>query len=214
MRRGNIKGDQESEMSINIKHRWHGCVLATGETVKAAAECGKADLWGAGLREADLSVADLRGADLRRADLRGANLRRANLTVANLRGANLRGADLSVADLRGADLREVSVGTLEIPVVSNIDAAILAAIETPGCGLEMNNWHTCKTTHCRAGWAIHLAGEKGYELEKRVSPVTAGALIYAVSRPGKRVPDFYASNEDALADLRQCAAKSQNLDIS
>ena len=34
----------------------------------------------------------------------------------------------------------------------------------------------------------------------------AGALIYAVSRPGVPVPNFYASNDDALADMRACAA--------
>jgi uncharacterized protein YjbI with pentapeptide repeats len=114
--------------------------------------------------------------------------------------ADLRGANLRCADLRGADLRDV-------PIVPNIDSAILAAIEKAGCSLEMRSWHTCETTHCRAGWAITLAGEAGKLLEDRVGSSVAGVLIYAASRPGKPIPDFYTTNDEALADLRACAAE-------
>jgi hypothetical protein len=41
-------------------------------------------------------------------------------------------------------------------------------------------------------------------LEKLVGPKAAGALIYAAST-GDPVPDFYASNVEALADIRACA---------
>ena len=149
-------------------------------------EGSRADLSGADLRRADLSGADLRGADLRRADLSG--------------------ADLSGADLRGADLRRADRSGAEIPVIPNIDAAILAAVGQEGCTLDMANWHRCGTTHCRAGWAIHLAGKVGYALERQVGPNAAGALIYSASRPGQRVPDFMASNDEAMADMRACAA--------
>jgi hypothetical protein len=99
-----------------------------------------------------------------------------------------------------------------IPTVDDIDRRILAAIEAGGT-LDMCAWHTCGTTHCRAGWAIHLAGDAGYELEKAVGPSAAGALIYAASRPGMAVPDFYASSEDALRDIRERAlAKDPQLD--
>ena len=91
------------------------------------------------------------------------------------------------------------------PVVENIDAAILAAVEAGG-RLEMSDWHTCETTHCRAGWAITLAGLPGKILEERYGPGVAGALIYASSRPGRRVPNFVTSNDEAMADLRACAA--------
>jgi hypothetical protein len=90
-------------------------------------------------------------------------------------------------------------------VVESIDAAILAAIERGGT-LKMNDWHTCKTTHCRAGWAVTLAGEPGKALEDRVGPAAAGALIYAASRPTMPIPDFYASDEDAMASIRADAA--------
>lgn len=66
----------------------------------------------------------------------------------------------------------------------------------------MTEWH-CGTTHCRAGWAIHLAGEAGYKLENELGPAVAGALIYQASDPNlERVPDFFANHQEALADIR------------
>ncbi|MCW5695827.1 MAG: pentapeptide repeat-containing protein [Bauldia sp.] len=184
----------------------------------------KADLSGADLRGADLSGANLRGAYLSDADLRGANLSGADLSGADLSGANLSGADLSGANLSGANLSDAYLSDADLrganlsganlsganlcgaPVVPNIDAAILAAVETPGNDLYMGLWHSCETTHCRAGWAIHLAGEAGYALEAKVGPAAAGALIYHASTPDAPIPDFYASNDAALADLRARAA--------
>ena len=40
----------------------------------------------------------------------------------------------------------------------------------------------------------------------RVGSAAAGALIYQASRGS--YPDFYALNEAAMADLRQCAGKA------
>ena len=106
---------------------------------------------------------------------------------------------LTRADLRGAKLPD------GVPVVPAIDAAILTAIGANASGLKMDNWH-CGTTHCRAGWAVVLTGDVGVALERKIGTAAAGALIYAASRPDKQVPNFYASNADALADLRECAA--------
>lgn len=136
-----------------------------------------------------------------RAKSERADLSYADLSYANLRGANLSGANLSGADLSGA--KELP----PVPIIPNIDRAILAAIESGGT-LKMDAWHTCQTTHCRAGWAITLAGDAGKVLEHFVGPNTAGALIYSASRPGKPAPDFYASDEDAMADLRECAGST------
>ena len=167
------------------------------------------DLRDADLRGSDLSGSDLRGADLRGSDLSGADLSDADLRGSVLRGADLRGSDLSGSYLRGAYLRGAVLSGLkglpQITIVENIDAAILAACTSPGCSLEMGSWHDCGTTHCRAGWAITLAGEAGKALEDRVGPEAAGSLIYAVSRPDKPVPDFFADNETAMADIVKCA---------
>ncbi len=72
----------------------------------------------------------------------------------------------------------------------------------------MKSWHTCATTHCRAGWAITIAGEEGRFLESTYGPSAAGALIYAASRPNMPVPDFHCSDEEAMEDLRKCAGIS------
>lgn len=48
-----------------------------------------------------------------------------------------------------------------IPVVPDAPARLrqVAAIvdKDPSC-LNMQDWHTCGTTHCIAGWAVHLVG--------------------------------------------------------
>src|SRR6185295_18607619 len=98
---------------------------------------------------------------------------------------------------------------LEIPVVENIDQKILEAITAEGCSLNMGGWNTCKTTHCRAGWEIHLAEKEGYAFEKKLGiSYMAGRMVYTVSRPGVPYPDFYAPTEVALEDIKKCAAEA------
>jgi hypothetical protein len=162
------------------------------------------DLRHAILRGADLSDTDLRDADLSGADLAGTDLSGAVLRGAVLRETDLRTADLYGADLSGADLSGAVLGS--VPVIPAIDASILAAIEAGG-RLETAAWHTCQTTHCRAGWAIKLAGPAGEALEEALGAAIAGTFIYAASRPGLPIPDFYASNSEALADLARAAMR-------
>lgn len=100
---------------------------------------------------------------------------------------------------RGGDINGVTED--QIPAIENIDHKILEAIKMEGNGLRMNDWHSCGTTHCRGGWAVHLAGEQGYALEKKIGPEWAARLIYRKSRPGQPDPDFFASNEEAMEDL-------------
>ena len=112
------------------------------------------------------------------------------------------------ASLTAPVLATVNGKPFKVPVLEHIDAKILAAIQSGGGKLEMDAWHTCGTTHCRAGWAIHLCGDEGYALEAITNSETAGTLIYAASRPGLPTPNFRASNKDAWADLHACANAS------
>ncbi|OYZ07674.1 MAG: hypothetical protein B7Y36_19020 [Novosphingobium sp. 28-62-57] len=137
-----------------------------------------ADLRGADLRGADLSGADLSGADLSDADLRGADLSDADLRDADLSGADLRGADLRDADLSGADLRDADLSGA--PIIAQIHQRVYEAASQPNA-LNMSDWHTCDTTHCRAGWVVALAGDEGKALEKRIGTPAAATLIYEVS---------------------------------
>lgn len=138
------------------------------------------------------------GYSLANADLRCLDLEYAELEGANLTGADLTGAKLKGIQLRNANLTGVTVGC-PIPVVPDLDRKILARIDA-GATLDMSNWHTCATTHCRAGWAITLAGPDGAALEAAVGSAAAGALIYHASVG--YVPDFYADDLDAMADMR------------
>lgn len=144
------------------------------------------------------------GAAVKVAFRSGAVLRYADLFDADLRYADLRYADLNGAVLRGADLRYANLS--DVPKIEDLDAKIVAAIECGG-KLDMNHWHTCKTTHCRAGWAITLAGEDGIALEKKFGSAAAGALIYAKSTPDAKIPNFYASTKEAMEDLLKRAGR-------
>ena len=176
------------------------CEASTLKQAVLLAVSGGVSLSFADLREADLRGCDLCGANLSGCDLRGCDLRRAEL-----RGADLCGCDLCGANISNTDLSEVIGLPACVPVIPEIDRAILAAIEGGGA-LDMSAFHSCETTHCRAGWAIQLAGTPGRYLETKYGSCVAGALIYDASRPGVKVPDFFASNADALADIRACAA--------
>ena len=158
------------------------------------------DLSGAVLRDAVLSGAVLSDADLRRAVLSGADLRRAVLRRADLSGAALSDAVLSGAVLSGADW---------IPRIEQIHQRVYAAASKPKA-LNMNSWHGedgfCGTTHCRAGWVVHLAGEGGRVLEGCYGTPAAAALIYQASDPKlERIPNFYAENTEALDDMKRLA---------
>jgi hypothetical protein len=135
------------------------------------------------------------GANLRDANLSGADLRDANLSGANLRDANLSGADLRGASLRG------------VPKIPDIHKAIYEAASKPNA-LDMSAWHTCETTHCRAGWVVALAGDAGKAMEFCMGTPAAASLIYLASDPklGK-VPNFYAPDDEALADMKQLAER-------
>jgi hypothetical protein len=57
-----------------------------------------------------------------------------------------------------------------------------------------------------AKWVTHLAGEAGAALERQVETSATAALIYMRSDPSlQTIPNFYASNEDALAALKRLA---------
>jgi uncharacterized protein YjbI with pentapeptide repeats len=202
----------------------------------ARANLADAYLAGANLARANLADAYLAGANLAGANLADANLADAYLAGANLADANLADAYLADAYLADANLaranhvppeiaeraaraetdeerlarqrenaRRYREARPEVPVIPDLDSKILRLVDGGEGKLEMNDWHTCQTTHCRAGWAVHLAGDAGYALEGKYGPEHAGAMIYRASTG--RVPYFFGSNDDALEDIKRCAAE-------
>jgi hypothetical protein len=103
-----------------------------------------------------------------------------------------------------ADLKAVA-GNLEIPTIPSIHQRVLEAVTQPN-SLAMDAWHTCETTHCRAGWVVVLAGEAGKELEEKTSTAFAALQIYKKSSEISVSPtQFYKNNEEAMADIVRCA---------
>ena len=126
----------------------------------------------------------------------------------SLSRANLSWADLSRANLSEANLSRTT-GLPEAPTIFDLDGKTLAEIDAKKILFDMGGWcheTSCGTTYCRAGAAVHLAGEAGEELQIKYGYNVAGALIYNASYPGMRAPDWYATNEEALADMRERAA--------
>ena len=96
----------------------------------------------------------------------------------------------------------------ETPVIPRIHAAVLEAATVPPEALDMSEWHAaCGTTHCRAGWVVTLAGERGKALESLTSTLHAAMMIYHASCPKVPVSPnrFFETNEKAIDDMRRCA---------
>ena len=116
-------------------------------------------------------------------------------------------AYLRDAELSGVDLSDA-------PKIENIHQAVYNAASTEGA-LNMGDWHTCETTHCRAGWVVMLAGDEGRDLEERIGTPAAASLIYLASDPAiRKFPDFYCDNETALADMKERAELEQSAGAS
>ena len=74
--------------------------------------------------------------------------------------------------------------------------------------LDMGTWHSCETTHCRAGWVVTLAGEAGKKLEAFHNTELAAMLIYYESGYHINPARFYDDNSEALEDMRKLAEAS------
>ena len=88
-----------------------------------------------------------------------------------------------------------------MPSAQDADARIRRIAEivlSNGDALQMVDWHTCDTTHCLAGWAIHNEGEAGYALERETSPAAAGAILLGVEAASK----FFKDNDAVMTWLR------------
>ena len=93
----------------------------------------------------------------------------------------------------------------DYPIIENIHQKVFEAASQPKA-LDMTDWHTCDTMHCRAGWVVHLAGEAGAKLERQTSTLFAAMQIYKVSSKVEVSPvRFYEDNATALEDMKKCA---------
>lgn len=100
---------------------------------------------------------------------------------------------------------------MAIPVIKDIHRKVLDAVSKEGA-LNMKDWHTCDTTHCRGGWVTTLAGKEGKELEEKTNTLFAAMQIYKASSPIKVSPtQFFKPNKEALDDIKRCAEEEAKL---
>ena len=92
-----------------------------------------------------------------------------------------------------------------VPIIPNIHKAVYAAVTATPDSLNMADWHSCDTTHCRGGWVVHLAGEAGKKLEQATSTLFAAQQIYKASGHSISPVRFFDNNEDAMADMKKLA---------
>jgi hypothetical protein len=98
-----------------------------------------------------------------------------------------------------------------VPVVENIHTKVYEAASADSA-LDMSTWHTCDTTHCRAGWVVILAGEAGKQLEELTDTCFAAIQIYKASSPIRvSPPRFYETEGVAMADMKRCAEEEAAL---
>ena len=103
--------------------------------------------------------------------------------------------------------------SIKVPIIKNIHKKIYDATSNDGA-LNMEDWHTCDTTHCRAGWVVHLAGKEGYELERKIGTALAANKIYKESSEinVKWALRFFEDNELAMEDIKRCAESEKKID--
>lgn len=94
----------------------------------------------------------------------------------------------------------------EVPVISGIHRKVYAAASDTGA-LDMSYWHTCETTHCRAGWVVNLAGAAGSALEAFFNTELAAMKIYEASGYKINPCRFYDTNDVALEHMLELAEK-------
>ena len=95
-----------------------------------------------------------------------------------------------------------------MPVIPDIHVRVYEAAKADGA-LDMNEWHKdgnyCGSTHCRAGWAVYLAGKEGRKLEKRTSTAFAAMQIFKAAGHPINPTRFFDNETDALADMKRMA---------
>jgi hypothetical protein len=108
--------------------------------------------------------------------------------------------------VKATESGEANAGPPPVPTIPNIHQTIYAAASQPKA-LDMGDWHKCEKTHCRAGWAVALAGEAGFALEKFYNTPLAAMMIYDASDPSFKINParFFENNDEALSDMKRLA---------
>jgi hypothetical protein len=119
----------------------------------------------------NLSYKDFSNTDLHGTDFTNSRLSSCDFTNADLTGANFTGADISGADLTGAKLTFV-IGLATKAQEMAEAQRILQLLQQPENKLIMDEWHTCSTAHCLAGWSCPENYDPSTEAGRKMPTLT------------------------------------------
>ena len=108
----------------------------------------------------------------------------------------------------GKEEKENITKNIVVPIIENIHQKLHEAVTATG-NLNMNSWHTCKTTHCRGGWIVTLAGKEGKALEKKFDTLLAAMIIYKANGYAINPHKFFVEDEEAMMDIEQLAGVNE-----
>ena len=119
------------------------------------------DLSGLDFSNLNLNYIDFRYSDLQDTDFTGSYLVFADFAYANLSGVDFTGAKLS--GVIGLASKEDEMREAQ---------RILQLLEDPRNKLLMDDWHTCDTTHCLAGWSCPQSSDPSIEASRKLPTLT------------------------------------------
>jgi len=101
-----------------------------------------------------------------------------------------------------------------VPKLDNPEATLLRDIEDKKYHLDMARWapdadsdddgNVCGTTCCHAGGLVFEA-KILFDLVEKYSYATLGAAVFAKAYPDGRIPDFYTTESNAIAEMKMNA---------
>jgi hypothetical protein len=101
-----------------------------------------------------------------------------------------------------ANFEGAKLGDLTIKRDKTLIKQIAKIVLSDPMNLNMKIWHSCKTVHCIAGWAVTLHPD-GKVLEDHFGTGNAASILLG----GDAYTHFYDSHEDALKYLKQFIKK-------
>jgi len=136
------------------------------------------DLSGLDLPYLNMASVDFINCNLRDINFTGSRLMDANFTGSNLSGANFTDADLAGATLAGNKLdRVIGLASKEEEMAEA--QRILNLLEDPRNQLMMDDWHTCETSHCLAGWSCPHLHDPSPEASRKLPTLTKYFFEYS-----------------------------------
>jgi hypothetical protein len=145
------------------------------------------DIW-----SSSFVFASLKDSTFKYSTIYHSNFKTSDCTNCNFKNAHLHSINFKQTTLKNSNFENIT----GIKIVSDTQQRLIAVAKDALASkdtLQMDLWHTCNTTHCIAGWAIHHAGEIGYCMENEIGAPIAGLILLGP----EAFKHFYDTDEQA-----------------